>query len=244
MSTPFLKRVTHSIFSRTEIKKRLDDLCSCLSIEEQEQILDAVKLRKYRKNEYIYNVGEMPMSLLCLIDGKVKVVREGVNGRPHIVRVLSPDNMLKYFGFRAAFSGQYYVTAAMAFEHSVIAEIPLSVISANISKNERLAWFFIKLLSTALGVADERQVNLTQKHIRGRLAETLLSLRDHYGFEDDGVTLSIQLSREDIANMSNMTTSNAIRTLSAFAKEHLVDVEGKKIKLIDIEGLSKVSHNG
>ena len=67
--------------------------------------------------------------------------------------------------------------------------------------------FFIRQLSIDLGIADERTVNLTQKHIRGRLAESLLFLKESYGLEEDGSTLSIYLSREDLANLSNMSKS-------------------------------------
>ena len=91
--------------------------------------------------------------------------------------------------------------------------------------------FFIRQLSIDLGISDERTVNLTQKHIRGRLAESLLFLKDTYGLEEDGSTLSIYLSREDLANLSNMTTSNAIRTLSNFATEKLIAIDEKKINI-------------
>ncbi len=110
--------------------------------------------------------------------------------------------------------------------------------------NPNLAMFFIRQLSFDLGVADERTVNLTQKHIRGRLAESLLFLKDSYGLEEDGATLSIYLSREDLANLSNMTTSNAIRTLSTFINEHLIAVDGRKISLLDEGRLRKISRLG
>ena len=113
-----------------------------------------------------------------------------------------------------------------------------------IQSNKDLAWFFIQSLAKLLGMSDERTVNLTQKHIRGRLAESLLYLRDSYGLEEDECTLSIYLSREDLANLSNMTTSNAIRTLSSFASERLVAIDGKKIKLINEEELEKISKMG
>ena len=83
-----------------------------------------------------------------------------------------------------------------------------------------------------------------QKHIRGRLAETLLFLKDSYGVEEDGYTLNIYLSREDIASMSNMTTSNAIRTLSSFAAENMVAIDGRKIRIMQDEELRKVSKLG
>lgn len=107
-----------------------------------------------------------------------------------------------------------------------------------------MAWFFIHELSQNLGNSDSRIVNLTQKHIRGRLAEALIVLLDNYGYEEDGVTLKIYLSREDLANLSNMTTSNAIRTLSGFVTERLIVVDGRSIKILNEPQLRKISKFG
>ena len=151
---------------------------------------------------------------------------------------------MEYFAYRAYFAQEEFVTAAAAFETSVIGMIPMNIIMQLIKENNNLAWFFIKQLSIDLGIADERTVNLTQKHIRGRLAESLLFLKESYGLEEDGCTLSIYLSREDLANLSNMTTSNAIRTLSNFAAEKVIAIDGRKIKIISLKALEKISQMG
>ncbi|KAA6316060.1 CRP-like cAMP-activated global transcriptional regulator, partial [termite gut metagenome] len=148
------------------------------------------------------------------------------------------------FGYRAYFANEKYVTTAATVESSLLCLIPMDTITTLVSQNNDLAMFFIRQLSVDLGIADERTVNLTQKHIRGRLAESLLFLKDGYGLEEDGSTLSIYLSREDLANLSNMTTSNAIRTLSNFVTEKLVAIDGRKIKIIDEEQLKKISRIG
>jgi CRP-like cAMP-binding protein len=126
----------------------------------------------------------------------------------------------------------------------VVLKVPLGIMVKIIQENARLAWFFIQKLAHDLGQSDERTVNLTQKHIRGRLAESLLFLKESYGLEEDGSTLSIYMSREDLANLSNMTTSNAIRTLSAFASEKLVAIDGRKIKFMNLKELEKISRIG
>ena len=113
-----------------------------------------------------------------------------------------------------------------------------------IDNNRQLAWFFIRELAHNLGGSDSRIVNLTQKHIRGRLAEALMVLRDNYGYEDDGATINIYMSREDLANLSNMTTSNAIRTLSAFVSEKLLIVDGRRIRIVNESALRKISRFG
>ena len=109
---------------------------------------------------------------------------------------------------------------------------------------DALAVFFIRQLCKMLGEADALTVNLTQKHMRGRLAESLIILKNKYGYEDDGSTLSIYLSREELANMSNMTTSNAIRILSSLASENIIITDGRKIKIIDEHRLCLISENG
>lgn len=107
-----------------------------------------------------------------------------------------------------------------------------------------LAMFFIHELSRNLGGSDTKIVNLTQKHIRGRLAEALLLLLDNYGLEEDGSTLKIYMAREDLANLSNMTTSNAIRTLTAFVNEKLIIVDGRRIRIVNEPQLRKISKFG
>ena len=99
-------------------------------------------------------------------------------------------------------------------------------------------------MSKDLGLSETQTVNLTHKHIRGRLAESVLALRKTYGYDEDGVTVAMYMAREDLANMSNMTTSNAIRTLSQFASEGLVALDGRKIKLLNESELTRISRLG
>ena len=217
------------MFDNEEVLDNLSELAVTLTVEERRQVAMHMVVRTFEKNETIYNEGDEPRNLLCLLDGKVKIYKEGVGGRNQIVRVVSP---VEYFGYRAAFSEE------------TIAIIPMRLIFSIAERNAHLCNFFIRKLAKALGKSDERTVNLTQKHIRGRLAESILFLKENYGLEADGCTLSIYLSREDMANLSNMTTSNAIRTLSLFAQEKMIAIDGRKIKIINEEALRKTSEMG
>ena len=233
-----MAKINQSDFNIPEL---IADMWSHLNEEQREFLSNHFTIQSYKKNEIIHCEGERPTHLMCLLAGKVKIYKDGVGGRSQIIRMIKP---VEYFGYRAFFAREDYVTAAAAFEPSVICLIPMTAIVTLVSQNNELAMFFIKQLSIDLGIADERTVNLTQKHIRGRLAESLLFLKESYGLEEDGSTLSIYLSREDLANLSNMTTSNAIRTLSQFATERLITIDGRKIKIIDEEKLKKISKIG
>jgi CRP-like cAMP-binding protein len=209
-----------------------------LDNQEREILRESATIQHFRKNEMIYCEGAVPTDMMCLLKGKVKIFREGVGGRNQIIRMIKP---VQYFGYRAYFAEEEYLTGASAFESSIVCMIPMKIVSQLLENNHKLAFFFIKQLSIDLGVADERTVNLTQKHVRGRLAEALLFLLDSYGLEEDGATINIYLARGDLANLSNMTTSNTIRTLSTFVSERIIALDGRKIKVIDEGKLRKVS---
>ena len=217
-----------------EYLDKISDMLDTLTEEQRDILTDHISVIKYKKNDIIYKEGDLPTNLLCLVSGKVKIYKDGVGGRPQIMRVLGET---EYFAYRAYMADEPFITAAAAFEPCVVLKIPLGIIVKTIQENARLGWFFIQRLAHDLGQSDERTVNLTQKHIRGRLAESLLFLKDSYGLEEDGSTLSIYMSREDLANLSNMTTSNAIRTLSAFAGEKLVAIDGRKIMIVPVASL-------
>lgn len=223
------------------INEDMSEIWSVLDNDQKHLVAENLELHNFKKNEYIYLEGDEPEFLWCLFKGKVKKVKKGVGDRVQILRLMRP---VQYFGYRAHFASEPYVSSAMSIEPSVIGSLPLTVVDTLIHSNTNVAYFFIQELSRNLGGSDTRIVTLTQKHIRGRLAEALIVLIDHYGYEEDQSTLKIYMAREDLASLSNMTTSNAIRTLSAFMTEKIIVVDGRRIKIINEPMLRKISKLG
>lgn len=224
-----------------KISQTLSAVWQMLSADERRQVAEQAVVRRYQKNEVIYHEGETPTGLFIPVKGKVKIYKRGVGGRQQIVRMVKPR---EFFGYGACFVGQNYNTESGAFEESVILYIPLSVARGIIKANHAISVYFLRQLALLLGNAEEQTVSLTQKHIRGRLAEALLRLKKSFGTLDDRRTLAIATSREDLANLANMTTSNAIRTLSAFASEGLILIDGRHISILNEEQLTRVSEIG
>lgn len=218
----------------------LKEVWRLLTDKEREVIRSNAVIQHYKKNQRIYREGEEPKQLMCLLKGKVKIFKEGFGRRIQIIRVIRP---IQYFAYRAYFARERYLTNAAAFEPSIVCLIPMKVVREIMKYNYNVCKFFIRQLSVDLGIADERAVNLTQKHIRGRLAEALVFLIDSYGLENDNA-INIYLARGDLASLSNMTTPNAIRTLSTFVAEKVIALDGRKIKVLDEEKLRKISNLG
>lgn len=227
--------------SEVDIKRGLQDLWNLLTDSQRIEMMDNAIVQTYRKGESIYKVGEESVYLVCMLKGRVKLEKLGIGGRMQIMRMFRPgDN----FGYRSYFAVQEHVTEAVAMETTQVALIPMNLIERICMANSNLAMYFVRNLATDLGASDERTVNLTQKHIRGRLADSIVFLIDKYGFEADGETINAPLSRDDLAALSNMTTSNAIRTLATFVKEEILELEGRRIRVLNRDKLKRINANG
>ncbi len=212
-----------------------------LSQKEKEAIAQNHTYTIYKKGGHLFFVGDKPRGLICLASGKVKVYKHGVGGREQIIKMVKQQGII---GYRTLFNENSYSFSAAAIEETAICIFDKSTLLKILKKNADLALKFIKVLSDELSVSNHRTISLTQKHVRGRMAEALLLLRDTYGLEVDGKTLRVTLSREDLSSLSNMTTSNAIRTLSNMVTEGLIATEKRKIILNDIDSLERISEAG
>jgi CRP-like cAMP-binding protein len=224
-----------------EVFENPKSIFSILSPEEKEDLQNHLNLVYYKKNEFIFKEGEKPNSFVFLLDGKVIIYKEGVGGREQIIRMTKPLGLI---GYRALLADELHIGSAIALEDSTVGIISPDYLFNKLMKNPNFSLKLIRKLARELGFSNMRTVTLTQKHIRGRLAESLLLLKEKYGWENDGATLKVYLSREDIANLSNMTTSNAIRTLSTFAGERVIAIDGRKIRILDVHRLEKISKLG
>lgn len=226
---------------KKDIANNIAQIWHCTDVYCVNTIQKNLTVRSFKRNELIYQENETPTHILFLVNGMAKIIKECGMGRSQIVRIIKEQS---FMGFRAFFAHECNSTSAVALEDSTVAALPLDTMVELIELNHGITNYFISELATTLGETDSRFVTLTQKHIRGRLAETILALKANYGIENDGKTLNVIMNRYDLASLSNMSTSNAIRTLSSFATEGLIEISGRKIRILNEEELAKISRLG
>jgi CRP-like cAMP-binding protein len=198
-------------------------------------------VRKIKKGGIIFKEGDEPAGLIFLKSGSAKVFKVGAGNREQIVRL---SHQSSFVGYKALFAEKKHTTYSIAIEDSELIVFQKKSLFKLAEINHLFTRVIIKALANEISFSFNRMINLTQKHIRGRIAESLLLLKEIYGFKDDNKTLNVHFTRENIAYLSNMTTSNAIRTIKTFEKENLVATEGKCIQLINIDSLLHISKNG
>lgn len=198
----------------------------------KQEYIEEISIHKicnvYKKGQVLFNEGTYPFGVYCINDGKVKLSHLGDDGKEQITRLLRGGDIL---GYRALLSGDRYGGTAVALEDTQVCFIPKDLFLKALKNDAGLAFEIMKLLSDELHKAELKITHLAQKPVRERLAETLLFIRETYGFEHDGITLNVRLSREEIANLVGTATESTIRLLSEFKRDGVIDLDGKKIQI-------------
>jgi CRP-like cAMP-binding protein len=207
-----------------------------LKKDELLRIADCKTSYSVKKGEPIFNEGDALNGIYCIKDGVCKLSKLSDNGKDQIVKLAKKGELL---GQRSLISEESTNLSAVAIEDMQVCFIPKHEILKFFSENNQFSLNMMKSVCGDLKDADDNMVNLAQKTVKQRLAETLLKLETDFGIHEDG-SLKIQLSREEIAGMIGTATESCIRLLSEFSKEDWISLQGKKITITNKKELQKI----
>lgn len=214
---------------------------SDLDLLEKDDLLD-VSVNKscnfYKKGQVLFYEGKRPNGVYCLHYGKVKIFKNGIHGKEHIVRFVTPG---QFIGIRAFLGNSEYRASAATLEDSLICQITRSHFERIMQKYPDFAAQMIRMLSHMLEEAEDKITSLAQKPVKERLAEALLILNKIYISDSAHQnSYTISLTREDLANIVGTATETVIRLLSELKEQKLVSISGRNITLLDLRGLKSV----
>jgi CRP/FNR family transcriptional regulator len=192
-----------------------------------------------QKGQVLFLQDTKPHGLYCVKKGKIKIYRRGSEGKEQIVRLATDADVV---GYRALISDENYQCGAAALEETTLCYVPKRALDQLMGTNISIYKKMIGLLASDLKNAELKISDLAQKPVRERVAETLIMLKQKYGVDEDGFTLNVSLTREEMANLVGTATESLIRILSDFRKEGLIEIEHKKIKIIDFDHLYATAH--
>jgi CRP-like cAMP-binding protein len=190
-----------------------------------------------KKGEAIFTEGENVNGIYCIKDGVCKLTKLSANGNDQIVKLITKGELL---GQRSMISEEPVNLSAIAVEDMEVCFIPKAEIMGLFNQNNQFSMNVIKTICGDLKEADEHLVNMAQKTVKQRLAETLVYLLDTFGTNPDN-SLNIKLSREEIAGMVGTATESCIRLLSEFNKSGVIELSGKKIIIPNRSKLAQLS---
>ena len=224
------------------LSSKFKEVFDLLDDDDQHLLMSGSYIEKCKPGTIMYGEGDAPDDLLFLNKGKVKIYKKGASNKNQIIRLIKEG---WFFGYRALLAeDHYYKATAEVFEEAEIISISKDMINTLIHKNHQLSTLFIHILASDLAKSNEHTMTLTQKHLRGRLANALLLLDETYGLERDGKTLSAHMSRGDLAELANMNIANTSRVLGEFSQDGIVSVFRRSISILNPKELKHISEVG
>lgn len=206
-------------------------------IESLKKLSEARDLRTYKKKDDIYKEGTYPKGIYFVNKGKVKTFQTSETGKELITELHKEG---EFFGYISLLKNEKYTNSATALEDSEVYMIPKEDFFSLIYRNAEVSRKFIELLSNNLSENEKQLVKLAYNSVRKRLAEALVKLSDKY--KEGSEKFSMNISREDLANMVGTATETVIRTLSDFKDEKFIEISGGSITIIDYDKLSNMKN--
>lgn len=193
----------------------------------------------HKKGQILYYENTKPLGVFCVNSGVVKIFKTASNGKEQIIRLAKKGD---FVGYTSLIGEEAYSTSATIVEDASICFVPKEVFLKVLAEDNNFHRRLTQALCQDMGVMENKLTDATQKSIRERLALALLKLGDSYGVDGgDKQRLDIALTREEIAGIVGTATETVIRLLSEFKKDKLIDLQGKKILLLDRKGLARLS---
>lgn len=208
--------------------------------EDAETIGAHMSEQYFNKGDVIFREGTFPSGIFFIRSGKVKKYKLDNEGGEQIIYVANTGEL---FGYHALLSEERYPDSASALEESLIAFIPKEDFLEVLSKSKILSQRLLKLLSHEFTVFTSTVTLYAQRNVRERLATQLIVMREKYkeNFQP-GMSVEINLSREDLASIVGTARENVVRILKEFKEDGIIETRGRVILVTDIHKLLKVAN--
>lgn len=191
-----------------------------------------------KRDESIIKEGSLSSHIAYIKEGLAKIHKKGPKGTDQILKIVLPGS---YIGIQTVLSSKIHQYSASAIDTTTICYIDISTFKELISKNASFANELILYLCRDELSYFDRFVNVHQKQIDGRLADTLLFFSDQVY---ESKRFAIPLKRYDLAALVCSTRESVTRALKDLIDIGTISVQGRHIEILNYNLLKKISEKG
>lgn len=215
----------NALTDRTEIRT-LNDLKNFFD--------DNGETSNYTKGDMIYNEGSHSNFIYLIKKGVVKNHKFDEDGKELITSIQKEDDL---FGYSSFTQNIPYQESATAIENSELVCISKYKVKDILNNNHKLTLELIQLLTDDLSAIKEQLLQMAYSSVQKKTAATILKFAEKLNKKPED---PIKISRNDLASVAGVAMETLIRTISRFKKEGLIDIEGRNIKILDLNKLQQI----
>lgn len=191
---------------------------------------------KFERKEILHHEGEEMAGVYFLYSGKCKLTRYNGNRMPQVIRLSKSGNWLGL----ADLPSLVYNSSAIALGPVQAAFIPREDILKVMKQSTFVSLTIMQNLCKEIEETERRLFGFAQKNAKERVAETLLNLANTFGI-DKQQFLDVSLPMRDFASFAGTSSETLSRLFREFQRQHFINVQNKRIQLIDPGSLKKIA---
>jgi CRP/FNR family cyclic AMP-dependent transcriptional regulator len=198
-------------------------------------LLPGLTVGSYRPRQVIYLPGDRAQGVHFLTTGRIKISKVTRDGKE---LTLAYRNEGDFFGEPCLLDGGPREEMAEAMDASVTVEIPRELLDTLLRNDGGAAYKFARALIVRRKDLETRVEQLIFKDVGAKLAELLLNLGQEHGISDErGIVVGLKITHQEMANLIGSTRETVSLTLSQFKRKGLIQTDGRRVILSDLEGL-------
>jgi len=205
-----------------------------LSDQEFQALAERCDVKVLGRRQTLFAEGEMPRGVFLILTGRVRLVRSSPRGREQVLHEEGPGATL---GEVPTFDGNGYVGSAVVVEDATLVLVPRDPLLAALSREPRAATEVIRVLAGRVRKFAALAAGLGLRDVVGRLAAFLLEERDRTG----QARIDLPQTRDELAAHLGTVREQASRALSELKRRRLIEVDGRKVRVISPDLLRSVA---
>jgi DNA-binding response OmpR family regulator len=204
-----------------------------------QNLLTDRKVFTYKKKQIVYSEGNEATKLYFIKKGKIKTYQSNSDGKEFITGIFCSGD---FFAYIPILEESVYTDTAEALEECEIISVPKNDFLALLHRKQSVAQKFIRMLAGSIAEKEKFLVGMAYNSLRKRIADTLVALYNKYKQDQQGNSIGIQISRDNLASVVGTATESLIRTLSDFKQEGYIEINEGKIIIKDEKKLAHLKY--
>jgi CRP-like cAMP-binding protein len=182
-----------------------------------------------KRGQVIFKEGDPVTGIYFVYEGHVKVHKKWDNEKELIIRFAKKGDILGHLGLE---SNNIYPVSATALEKTIVCFLPMDFFESSLNINNGFAIKLVRFFASELQNSEKRMRNLAHMPVKGRVAQSILSLRNQFGLDAEGC-IDIELARQDLASYSGAAYESLFRAINDLVADNVIAIAGKSMSIID-----------
>lgn len=188
----------------------------------------------FSKNDIIYKEGQNSNYIYLISKGVVRCYKFDESGKELTTGLHKEDDL---FGYSSFTQNVPYKETAVAMEDTEMVGVSKTELTDVLNNNHKVTLEVMQLLTNDIEGVKDQLLQMAYSSVQKKTASTILRFAEKINAKPDD---PIRISRNDLASVAGIATETLIRTISVFKKQGLIEMEGRNIKVLDLQKLQEI----